>query len=218
MFLAGVGLGATRSAEAPPDDRQRIHSTLGFSLLPPPGKEWSATVSGNLIEFHKKTDPEKVSFFAQTVLANGVPRFASTQALIAFVQKTKEEWGDDGRFAHLSSTFSAEAGHAGCVRYRMVTRDHGARNLGAHPYLLLHVVGRFCTHPQYPQAAADMTYSIRHIPGYDIVALEAEGEAFLDSLVREPLPPDPGALLDAAAEYATSSELARLSRPSTAYR
>ncbi len=78
------------------------------------------------------------------------------------------------------------------MRYRVSAQDHGARNLSTHLFLLLHVVGRFCTHPQHSHNAVDMAYSIRHVTGYDAGALEAEGEAFLDSLALGPPPAGAG--------------------------
>lgn len=37
-----------------------------------------------------------------------------------------------------------------------------------------------------------MAYSIRHVPGYDAASVEAEGEAFLDSLALGPPPAGAG--------------------------
>jgi hypothetical protein len=82
----------------------------------------------------------------------------------------------------VSSSFLAEAQHPSCVRYQMTASDHGANNRGTHAFLLLHIVGRFCTHPQNANTAVDIFYSARHIPGYDAKSLSAEGEAFLRSL------------------------------------
>jgi hypothetical protein len=67
----------------------------------------------------------------------------------------------------------------------MTAHDHGAKNRGSHPYLLMWAAGRFCTHPNNPNAAVDLYYSTRHIPHYDARALNAEGDSFLDSLALD---------------------------------
>lgn len=183
MLLVVSSAALAQPVQAAPASKARVHSSLGFSFLPPRGPAWSEELDRTLVRYSKTTDPKEVTFFAQALQLNCMPSVPGKYALVAFVREKKDQWGDDGRFKPLSSSFVPDPALATCVRYRMSVRDHDARNLGRHPFLLLHVVGRYCTHPQHPRNAVDLAYSIRHVPGYDAGPLEAEGKAFLDSLV-----------------------------------
>jgi hypothetical protein len=186
--LMGItaGCGRTDASEAAPQGHGRINSTLGFSFLPPPGAGWTEEFDKGQIMYSKKTDPAVVSFFAGALEIKLQDPLPDKETLAAFVRTKKDEWGTGGRFTHVSSSFLAESQHASCVRYQMTANDHGANNTGTHEFLLMHVVGRFCTHPQNPKTAVDIFYSARHIPDYDANGLGAEGEAFLHSLAVNP--------------------------------
>ncbi|MCC2973346.1 hypothetical protein [Massilia sp. IC2-476] len=186
-LVLAAGATLAQKPQFAPREKLRVHSTFGFSLLPPPGQDWTEKFDDSAIDYTKKTDPRQVSFYTQALLANCTLPLPGKDGLLAFV-RGKDEWGSDGRFKPVSSSFLPDPGQSTCVRYRMSVNDYGANNRSEHPFLVLHVVGRFCTHPQDAQAVVDIAYSVRHVPGYDARALEAEGEAFLDSLGFDPLP------------------------------
>jgi hypothetical protein len=177
------------TSELVPRSRARIYSTLGFSFLPPPGNNWTEEFGKNQIAYSKETDPRFVTFYAGALEINLHAPLPDKEALTAFVKAKKDEWGTDGRFANVSSSFLAEPQQESCVRYRMAANDRVANNRGTHEFLLLQIVGRFCTHPQNSDVAVDIFYSARHIPGYDAKDLRAEGEEFLNSLAFY-TPPD----------------------------
>lgn len=193
VIALATGCGRADSSENIPPEQVRIRSTLGFSLLPPPGTGWTEEFKRCQIHYSKKTDPDKVSFFA---IANECKldfQPTSQEDLIAFVSKKKDEFLTDERYTNISTSFQPATGKTSCVRYRMVVNDNRASNKGRHAFLLLKVAGRFCTHPENPGAAVDLAYSIRHVPGYDASKDVAEGEAFLDSLRFEaPASPQAG--------------------------
>jgi hypothetical protein len=184
LGLMGVTAGCMRTdaSEVAPQRHDRINSTLGFSFLPPQGEGWTEEFGKSQIMYSKKTDPTIASCFAGALEIKLQAPLPDKKALAAFVRTKKDEWGTDGRFTDVTSSFLAEAQHASCVRYGMTANDHRANNRGTHEFLLMHIVGRFCTHPQNPNVAVDIFYSVRHIPGYDARSLSAEGEAFLRSL------------------------------------
>jgi hypothetical protein len=206
MGLMGLMLGCGRTDAPEPalQRHERVYSTVGFSFLPPPGEGWTEEFGKSRIMYSKKTDPTVVSVFAGAEEIKLPAPLADTEALLSFVRKKKDAWGIDGRYTPVSSSFLAESQHASCVRYQMTVNDHGANNRGTHEFLLLHAVGRFCTHPRNPVIAVDIFHSTRHIPGYDASSLSAEGDAFLDSLMFN-TPPPPSQLTPAPA-----SERARL--------
>lgn len=170
------------AAEASPLSQQRVRSTLGFSFLPPPGRDWTEEFMGCQIYYTKKTDPKKVSFYAIAGDCKLDAPLNGKEDLVEFVRQKKNQWGTDGRFRVISTSFVHDAANASCVRYRMDVKDSGANNKGDHPYLLLKIAGKFCTHRRNPSSVVDLAYSIRHVPGYDDTAYSAEGNAFLDSL------------------------------------
>lgn len=189
MLLAAAVAAWTQGAHSSAGGKSRIYNNvLGFSFLPPPGQKWSEEAGNTRITYTKLTDRSQVSFYTQVLGTSCTPALPGKEALLAFVREHKDQWGSDARFTPVSSTFVSEPAQATCVRYHMGVKDHGARNLGTHPFLLLDVVGRYCIHPQDPATAVDIAYSIRHVPGYDAGSFKAEGEAFLDSLTLESRP------------------------------
>jgi hypothetical protein len=190
IFMAGLmalsaGCTRTDASEAPSPGGGRIRSTLGFSLLPPPGKDWTEEFSNDKHEFSKKTDPSVVTFLAGAMDVKLHTPLPDREAMAAFVRAKKDDWGTDSRYSDVSTSFLPDAQLPSCVRYRMTVHDHGAHNRGNHAFLSMHIAGRFCTHPQNPNAAVDIFYSTRQIPEYDANDLHAEGEAFIDSLAFE---------------------------------
>jgi hypothetical protein len=147
--------------------------------------DWTEVFRNNKLEYSKKTDPGVVTFLAGAMDVKLHTPFPDREALAAFVRAKKDDWGTDGRYSVVSTSFLPEAQQPSCVRYRMTVHDHGANNRGSHAFLSMHIAGRFCTHPQNPNAAVDIFYSTRHIPGYDATDLHTEGEAFIDSLAFE---------------------------------
>jgi hypothetical protein len=196
LLALSAGCGRTGASGAAPQGQGRIHSTLGFSFRPPLDKDWTEEFGKNEVMYTKMTDPGTVSFFVGAVDVQLHGPLPDQKALTGFVRQQKDQWGPDGRYTDVSSSFLPEAAQPSCVRYRMTANDHGAHNRGSHDFLSLHVVGRFCTHPQDPKVAVDIFYSARHIPGYDARQLGAEGEKFLDSLAFDTLPAHPALAAD----------------------
>lgn len=193
MAAAGLIAMTAGCVQADPLDipllsRTPIRSAMGFELLPPPGQHWSEQFDNNQLIFSKRTDPASVTFYAGAVATRLEAPFGDMRALLAFVRSTKDQWGDDGRFSDISTSFVPDSRPGSCVRYRMKANDRGANNRNGHAFLLVHTAGRFCTHPENPQLAVDMFYSTRHVPGYDPKDFHAEGEVFVDGLrFRTPL-------------------------------
>ncbi|MFN3789251.1 hypothetical protein [Massilia sp.] len=198
ILLAAALAACARQAQSSMDGKTRLHSVFGFSFLPPPGQNWTAEATDTRITYHKRTDPRQLTFYTLVLAASCTPSIPGEEARLAFVRERKDQWGSDGRFTPVFSSFVPDPAQAACVRYHMRVKDHGARNLGTHPFLLLDVVGRYCPLPQHPAVAVDIVYSIRHVPGYDAARYQAEGEAFLDSLALDLRPADAGIAVGAA--------------------
>lgn len=182
VIALAAGCERAHTAESQPPSRMRVQSTDGFSFLPPHGGDWTEEFDRCQISYSKRTDPSKVSFYALAGNCKLDSPLREPEDVVEFVRKRKDEWGTDGRFTDIETSFIPEAANPLCVRYRMDVHDNGANNKGDHPYLIVKVVGRFCKSRHDPKAIVDLSYSVRHVPGYDDSAYRAEGEAFLDSL------------------------------------
>jgi hypothetical protein len=185
LLIATAACTKADASDIPSPSPARIRSPLGFSFMPPPGKDWRENFGANKVEYLKKTDPAVVTFYAGALETTLPAPLTDPAMLAAFVKARKNEWGSDSRYTDITSSFLPDPQQPSCVRYRMTAHDHGAKNRGSHPYLLMWAAGRFCTHPNNPNAAVDLYYSTRHIPHYDARALNAEGHAFLDSLALD---------------------------------
>jgi hypothetical protein len=98
IFMAGLmalsaGCTRTDASEAPSPGGGRIRSTLGFSLLPPPGKDWTEEFSNDKLEFSKKTDPSVVTFLAGAMDVKLHTPLPDREAMAAFVRAKKDDWG-----------------------------------------------------------------------------------------------------------------------------
>jgi hypothetical protein len=184
---AGSGDGAT-AAGSPRGDAAaamspaRVISTEGFSFLPPQGPGWTEAMEGDRVVYTKATDPGEVSFYAGAVDGKLVAALASSDALLAFVREQKDQWGQDGRYVVTRADFAIDPAVATCVVYALSAQDRGAKNQGAHEHLVLESHGRYCVHPDAPTSFVDLFYSVRYVPAYSPRALQAEGQALLDSL------------------------------------
>lgn len=190
LFTALLGCAPSTEAlsPAPVQSRERVFSTEGYSFLPPQGSNWHEEFGKNEILYTKQTDIQDVTFYAGAVERKVISSLPNKDALVAFARLKKNEWGDDGRYANISSTFKVEAEQESCVRYWLSANDRKAKNKGGHEFLVMIAVGRFCLHPQDRTAAVDVFYSVRHVPQFDPRDLMAEGEEFLKSLQFSKLP------------------------------
>jgi hypothetical protein len=183
-LAALVILAATACDADPPVPAGRVRSTYGYSLQPPSGDGWTEHFGKNETTWGKKTDASRVTFVAGTDEHRTAAPLATDDALLAYARKMTAVAGDDGsgRYSGLTENHAIAPDQPTCVDYRIASLDHGAKNLGGHDALPMLTRGRFCVHPDDRTAAVNVYYSIRHVPGFEIGALEAEGEALLRSL------------------------------------
>lgn len=161
----------------------RIHSSNGFSFMPPQGDRWTEEWSDNQILYVRDTEDRTTSFYVGALEGLTRVTWADSSELLAFVREKKAQWGDPDRYVNTTSAFDIEVQHPSCVRYALKADDLGARNAGNASHLVLQGIGRYCRHPDRPDAVVDLYYSIRHAPDTDVGRFIAEGEAFLDSLL-----------------------------------
>jgi hypothetical protein len=185
IMLLTIAMGCARSEEEanrPRPDADRIHSSNGFSFLPPQGSDWTEKFGESEILYLKQTDQRTVSFYAGALEGRIVSQVDTDAALLAFVRAKKDQWGVDGRYFDTSSSFRIEEQQRSCVRYSLAASDRGAKNKERLAFLTMQVFGRFCVHPENRTTAVDVYYSVRHPPSFDARPFLVEGETFLDSL------------------------------------
>jgi hypothetical protein len=102
----------------------RIRSTSGFSFLPPPGKDWTEAFEQNQIGYSKKTDPAIVTFYAGALEIKLPDALPDAQALAAFVKTKKENWGSDGRYTDIASSFLIRRSRRYDFRGRLENGEH----------------------------------------------------------------------------------------------
>ena len=165
-------------------DRQPIHSTLGFSFVPPSGSGWYEKFGATGITYFKKTNPENLSFYIGAIEGKMRTAITDNNNLLEFVKAKKDQWGSDtGRYRNITSKFVvAESVGLFCTNYELSAEDHKAKNLGANKFLILRTKGVFCLHPKNKSHAVDIYYSARHIPAFDYSSFINEGETFMKSL------------------------------------
>src|SRR4051812_4017454 len=76
----------------------RIRSPLGFSFMPPPGKDWNENFGAKKVEYLKKTAPAVVTFYVGALETTLPTPLTDPAMLAAFVKARKNEWGSDGRY------------------------------------------------------------------------------------------------------------------------
>ena len=184
IMLLTVVMGCTKSAEEDlsavgPD---RIHSSNGFSFLPPQGSGWTEEFGKSEITYLKQTDQRAFSFYAGALEGAIASQVDTDAALLAFVRAKKEQWGVDDRYFDISSSFKIEEKNRSCVRYSLVGNDRDAKDKEGFAFLTMQAFGRFCVHPENRATAVDLYYSVRHPPGFDARSFLVEGETFIDSL------------------------------------
>ncbi len=159
----------------------------GYSVLPPPGKNWfEMGRDKQQVLFGKKIDSRTHSFAATAASGQIGEKFETREQFQQYVNKIRAaDFGSD-RYKLLEFTSDFDpAFPAWCVRYLSKTQDRAA------PYsigraLLLEHTGVTCLHPTIPDLVVDVGYSERGRPAEISAALRAEGESFMRSLQFAP--------------------------------
>lgn len=200
ILLFGVGLGVAGCAGGPQlipvtDPTQRLEFE-GFSILPPQGDNWFIAPPalrkqqgpGMIASFGKlTTPPSKTHTVVATVRGGRAPFSAGSRAelLRKFAQGYSEQ---TNRNRPVSVNISPDRTLApDCVRYDVKVEDRGVPGYPGSVYIMdMH--GFVCLHPDLPDAVIDIQYSQRRLQEDPPLALEAEGEPFVKSLLFTRVP------------------------------
>lgn len=177
----------------PITDPTRRFEFEGFSILPPKGENWfmpsvellQKQGVTNGVQFWKMLTPPSVT---HTIVANvsavKVPMPSRSRAeLLQELAQVKEREMSTGRHRLISikTTLDNSLG-SDCLRYDVSAEDRGALvNQGS--VYILDTHGFACLHPDITSYLIEAEYSQRRLQGEQPLSLEAEGEAFLKTLV-----------------------------------
>ncbi len=200
ILLLGVGLGVVGCAGGPQlipvtDPTQRLE-VADLSILPPQGEHWFMAPSALrkqqghdvIVSFMKlATPPSKTHTVFAVVRGGRVPFSAGSRAEL--LQKLAQGYSEQtNRNRPVSVTIAPDKTLApDCVRYDVTVEDRGVPGYPGSIYIL-DQHGFVCLHPDLPDAAIDIQYSQRRLQEDPPLALEAEGEPFVKSLLFTRLP------------------------------
>jgi hypothetical protein len=171
----------------PVRDHTPLVSTLGFSIKPPPGKNWYESHQSDSLLFLKL---EKNKTYSLTTKATELvlnKRFSHQREFMDYVKEIKTLHQEKNRFENPSTIFTWVTSHSRyCVRYQQDYEDHGLKNLSKNDYVKVKNIGLVCMHPEKPEVGIDISYLEKSIASAHPPSYENEGEKFLHSLTFYP--------------------------------
>ena len=191
LFFIAVFAASSNAGDikySPVTNREPRISSLGFSIVPPPGENWLEGFSGQSIIYAKKTNPKIQTFITGATEISTSKVFASVEDFLAFVKETKEVNENPTRYQNTKSGYKVDTRLASfCVNYNSTYEDHNAKNLGENQFLLVENHGLICLHPDSLKVGVDVYYSDRSVPSEQNSLFMQEGEAFIRGLKFLPL-------------------------------
>ncbi len=172
----------------PVENREPRVSSLGFSIVPPPGDNWFESFKGQSIYYTKKTNPKIRTFFTGATEIHTSKSFDTPEEFLKFVKKKKNFNRFPTRYKNAKNEYKIDNRLSSFgVSYVQTYEDHEAKNLGKNQFLLIKNHGLICLHPNSPKVGVDVYYSDRFIPSKQNISFKKEGEAFLQSLKFLPI-------------------------------
>jgi|CXWL01.1.fsa_nt_gi hypothetical protein len=200
IIFLNVGLGVVGCTGGPQlipvtDPTQRLEFG-GVSILPPQGDNWFMAPPALrrqqgpdvIVSFMKLASPPSKTHTVVAIVRGGrVPISAGSRAEL--LQKYAQGYLEQtNRNRPVSVNISPNRTLApDCVRYDVTVEDRGVPGYPGSLYIVdMH--GFACLHPDLPNAVIDIQYSQRRLQEDPPLALEAEGEPFVKSLLFTRLP------------------------------
>ncbi len=165
-------------------DHKPLLSTLGFSIIPPPGKNWYESHQDQSLLFLKlgKNRSYAITTKATEIVLN--KKFAHQNDFMNYVKKIKKLHRKGKNFVNASSVFSWKENNSPyCIRYQQDYEDHNVKNLRHNKYVKVKNIGLVCMHPEFPKVGIDISYLEKFISGTHSPSHRDEGEKFLSSLM-----------------------------------
>ena len=159
-------------------------STLGFSVTPPPGRNWYEKVNDGSIFYLKKIEPKNYFIYTKASEIHFDKEFADADDFLKFVKESKGINTAPDVYKNGTADYASRSVSAICVEYHHKYEDHSMAKLQRRGlYANVRSNGVICIHPHRPDIGIDIFYLERTIAGNSIdVSYAKEGEEFLGSL------------------------------------
>ena len=193
VFLVSVvlmnGCAVTGDTYYPVKEVAPRHSTLGFSVCPPPGKGWYEKHKDDSLVYLKQLSPASYSISAKATEIHVEDEFKLQQEFHQYVKKHKEYRKLPEQYRNVQFRYSNMNGLSPfCVKYQNTYEDHTTAQEDGVTYDLVKRSGIICMHPESPRDGIDMYYLERSAAtSSKKQSFEHEGERFLSSLQFYPI-------------------------------
>ena len=159
-------------------------STLGFSVVPPPGADWYENLKNNALVYVKINEMHKrYVIFTEAREVTLSKKIKNQNELRAYVQSSKNKKVDSANWKQYQLTVDAAKTLPGqCVRYSQYYQDYGMKGVDDKKYVKVDTQGIFCLHPDNSRLAIDLSYIEKTLSNTQVASFRNEGETFLASL------------------------------------
>lgn len=160
-------------------------STLGFSVLPPPGPGWYEKISKDSLFYFKKIESETYAIATKATELQFKHPFPDDESFYVFTTSRKQINGSPALVHRVGLTVEPSNHSGRCLRYRQVYEDYRTENgRGPLPGQATTVTntGLICVYPDNERVGIDLYYQERRLPGGQHLSCAPEGEAFLNNL------------------------------------
>jgi hypothetical protein len=162
-------------------------SSLGFSIVPPPGSDWYETHKDDSLMYVKKTHDKGYLIYTKATEIHLAADTFKTTDFMEYVRNIKELELEDSRYRNVSFELDSERSLSpNCARYTLKYEDRGPANTqDSSTFAALENSGLYCMHPDTPGVGIDMFYVERRtkgLRGMEPTSYRREGQQFLDGL------------------------------------
>lgn len=167
----------------PVTDTAPRHSTLGFSISPPPGKGWFERHRQGSLFYLKKTRPQLYSIYTRATEIHVEKAFRLQKDFHDYVKNQRGFGQSPTSYRHVEFRYEdIDTLSPFCVRYSNKFEDHGKKSTNDRDFFRVRKTGILCMHPGSPQDGIDMYYIERSLSSSSEPSFQKEGEQFLSSL------------------------------------
>ncbi len=178
-----AGEAAAQLHAVPITDPNAVYELEGYSVLPPPGKNWFEMQRDRQHAlFGKRIESRTHSFVAIATSGPISEKFETRELFQQYVNKMRTADVDPARYRIVEFASEVDGAFpAWCIRYRLKRADRDAA-FARNRTLVLDDYGVTCLHPAKPDLVVDVGYSERGRPTELSADLRGEGESFMRSL------------------------------------
>ncbi len=158
-------------------------STLGFSVVPPPGQNWFVKVKDNSLIYLKKSDANLYSLQTKATELRFSKSILLKEDFIQYVHKKKASSLIGTKYKNAKLDYSVDnKSTAFCIKYDYTYEDHGYRHLKKNQHVKIKNKGVVCKHPKFPKNGIDVSYLEKSLSSSHHPSFRNEGESFLKGL------------------------------------